>query len=204
MHLQSQAHAPYHVPMTVSARDVAAALRDRLPGLSTTKLHKLLYYCQGHHLAAFGVSLFSEPIVAWDLGPVVSALWGEEKYAARMPDATLMVRQLEEAELNTIGYVVSRYGTLSAGDLIRLTHGEAPWKAADGMRKVTGENSAKIEPDWIKKCFEEKQTEDDEEERPWVDEAEFTKWLADAPSRRDRPRKRDSREEILARLSDGG
>src|SRR3954454_9140323 len=114
MHLQPQAHAPYHVPMTVSARDVAASLRDRLPGLSTTKLHKLLYYCQGHHLAAFDVPLFSESIAAWDMGPVVSALWAEEKYANRMPDAGLMPRELDEAALNTIGYVLSRYGTLSA------------------------------------------------------------------------------------------
>lgn len=204
MHLQSQADEPYHGSMTVSARDVAAVLRDRLPGLSATKLHKLLYYCQGHHLAAFGVPLFSESIVAWDLGPVVSSLWGEEKYAGRIPDATRAVRQLDEAGLNTIGYVVSRYGTLSAGDLVRLTHGEDPWKAADSMRKVTGGKSARIESDWIKQCFQDKQAEDDAEERPRVDEAELVQWLADAPARRDRPRKRDSREEILARLTDGG
>jgi hypothetical protein len=37
--------------MVVSAHDVAAALRARLPDLPTKKLHKLLYYCQGHHLA---------------------------------------------------------------------------------------------------------------------------------------------------------
>ncbi|MGQ0776145.1 MAG: hypothetical protein ACT4NY_17255 [Pseudonocardiales bacterium] len=40
--------------MTLSAHDVAAVLRDRLPGLGAKKLHKLLYYCQGHHLATFG------------------------------------------------------------------------------------------------------------------------------------------------------
>jgi uncharacterized phage-associated protein len=44
--------------MAVSARDVAAALRERLPALGKVKLHKLLYYCQGHHLATFGVPLF--------------------------------------------------------------------------------------------------------------------------------------------------
>jgi uncharacterized phage-associated protein len=190
--------------MPVSARDVAAVLRDRLPGLSTTKLHKLLYYCQGHHLAAFGVPLFSESIAAWDMGPVVSALWAEEKYANRMPDAGLMPRELDEAALNTIGYVLSRYGTLSAGDLIRLTHGEDPWQAADGMRKVTGEKSVKIEPDWIKKCFQDKEAEDDEEERPQVDQAALDEWLAEAQAQRDRPRQRDSREELLARLADGG
>ncbi|MBO0869079.1 MAG: hypothetical protein J2P15_10980 [Micromonosporaceae bacterium] len=54
--------------MTASARDVAAAIRRRLPGVPTKKLHKLLYYCQGHHLAHFGVPLFAESVVAFDMG----------------------------------------------------------------------------------------------------------------------------------------
>jgi uncharacterized phage-associated protein len=188
----------------VSARDVATVLRDRLPGLSTTKLHKLLYYCQGHHLAAFGVPLFAESIMAWDMGPVVSVLWAEEKYAGKIPDATLLPRELDEAELNTVGYVVSRYGTLSGGDLSRLTHSEDPWQAADSMRKVTGEKSVNIEPGWIKKCFQDKEAEDDKEERPQVDRAALEEWLAKAPAQRDRPHRRDSREEYLARPADGG
>jgi len=48
----------YAVNMSASAHDVAAALRDRLPGLPTKKLHKLLYFCQGHHLAVKGEPLF--------------------------------------------------------------------------------------------------------------------------------------------------
>jgi uncharacterized phage-associated protein len=187
--------------MPVSARDVAAVLRDRIPGLSTTKLHKLLYYCQGHHLVAFGTPLFSDSIMAWDLGPVVASLWREEKYAS---DTTRPPCELDEAELNTIGYVVSRYGTLSAGDLVRLTHGEDPWQAADSMRKVTGEKSVTIEPDWIKKCFQDKQVEDDEEERPRVDQAALDEWLGKGHAQRDRPRRRDSREDFLTRLADGG
>ena len=69
----------YSRATSVSARDVAAVLRDRLPGLGTTKLHKLLYYCQGHHLAAFGEPLFAETISAWDNGPVVGTVWRAEK-----------------------------------------------------------------------------------------------------------------------------
>ncbi|HEY6595845.1 MAG TPA: type II toxin-antitoxin system antitoxin SocA domain-containing protein [Asanoa sp.] len=60
--------------MRVSAHDVAAVLRARQPALGTKKLHKLLYYCQGHHLAAFGSPLFAESIGAWDMGPVVESL----------------------------------------------------------------------------------------------------------------------------------
>ena len=65
--------------MTVPAHDVADALRERLPGLRTKKLHKLLYYCQGHHLAVFDEPLFRETISAWDMGPVVGELWKAEQ-----------------------------------------------------------------------------------------------------------------------------
>ena len=46
--------------MTASAGAVAAALRERLPNIPAVKLQKLLYYCQGHHLAHFGEPLFSD------------------------------------------------------------------------------------------------------------------------------------------------
>lgn len=71
--------------MSVSARDVAAALRERLPGLPAKKQHKLLYYCQGHHLVATGEPLFTETISAWDMGPVVGTLWYEERTGDARP-----------------------------------------------------------------------------------------------------------------------
>lgn len=75
-----------------SAHDVAIELRRRLPGLGVKKLHKLLYYCQGHHLATFGRPLFNETISAWDMGPVVGALWFAEKEASS-PSGTAMTRR---------------------------------------------------------------------------------------------------------------
>src|SRR5947207_14369309 len=105
--------------MRVSAHDVAVVLRERLPGLPVKKLHKLLYYCQGHHLAAFGEPLFGETISAWDMGPVVGTLWKQEKDGEPAPvparagaGVGVGAARLSEAELNTVGYVVSRYGGL--------------------------------------------------------------------------------------------
>ena len=60
-------HAGRGVPSR--AADVAAELRRRLPGIGAKKLHKLLYYCQGHHLADIRHPLFIESIAAWDMGP---------------------------------------------------------------------------------------------------------------------------------------
>ncbi|HZP14298.1 MAG TPA: Panacea domain-containing protein, partial [Nocardioides sp.] len=81
----------------LSAHDVARELRRRLPDLPTKKLHKLLYYCQGHHLAQVGEPLFVETISAWDMGPVVGTLWHHERTSAPLPPAS----DLTEAHLNT-------------------------------------------------------------------------------------------------------
>ncbi|HEU0127900.1 MAG TPA: Panacea domain-containing protein, partial [Pseudonocardiaceae bacterium] len=99
--------------MPVSAHDIAAALRAESPGLPVKKLHKLLYYCQGHHLAWFKEPLFDEAIEAWDMGPVVADLWRAEKHGTPAPRRA----ELGNRELNTVGYVLSRYGNLSGRDL---------------------------------------------------------------------------------------
>jgi uncharacterized phage-associated protein len=133
--------------MTASAHDVAAALRERLPGLGKKPLHKLLYYCQGHHVAAFDRLLFSENVYAWDMGPVVASLWRDERDGVPHPEP----HRLGEAALNTVGYVVSRYGGLTGKDLERLTHSEDPWRTADARRAAGG--SDRIEPEWLRAFF---------------------------------------------------
>jgi uncharacterized phage-associated protein len=145
--------------MTASAHDVAAALRERLPGLGVMKLHKLLYYAQGHHLAAFDRTLFSESIRAWDMGPVVAEFWRDEDRGEPRPEP----HALGEAELNTIGYVASQYGRLNGSQLERLTHTEQPWRAGDARRKVG--DSDRIEQEWIRRHFlAEAATSDEEQE----------------------------------------
>jgi uncharacterized phage-associated protein len=141
----------------VPARVVAAALRERLPGVGVKKLHKLLYYCQGHHLATFGQPLFDETVSAWDMGPVVGSLWYEEKLAGLRHET--VSPGLGEAELNTLGYVLSRYGRLSGRDLEVLSHAEDPWQRANQHRRP-GE-STRIEPEWMRVFFATGQDDDD-------------------------------------------
>lgn len=187
---------PYPASMTLSARDVAVALRDRLPGLPTKKLHKLLYYCQGHHLAAFDEPLFSETISAWDMGPVVGTLW----YAEKQGDVPRVHREMDEAQLNTVGYVLSRYGALTGKDLENLTHSEEPWQLADSGRRP-GE-SAHIKPEWIKQYFRTRGSADDEEGGVFLDSASVAQWLQGAEKRREGPSRPDRREELVARLEE--
>lgn len=176
----------------VSAFDVAAALRQRLPGLSATAEHKLLYYCQGHHLATTGEPLFSESISAWDLGPVVSELWKLGKLGERPPPRPVT----DEAALNTIGYVVHRYGGLRPNDLVRLTHSEAPWQAADQHRRPG--TSARITIEAIRDYFVADQ-EAVAEEHPLPDSDVVSDWLKTVRAAPDLDAPEDTRDDLLGR-----
>jgi uncharacterized phage-associated protein len=178
----------------VSAHQVAVVLRERLPGLPTKKLHKLLYYCQGHHLATFGDPLFAETISAWDMGPVVGQLWHQEKEAG--PSGAR--GELTEAQLNTIGYVVSRYGALTGQDLEHLAHSETPWQRADGRRRP--HESVRIEPDWLIGYFKTNGAADEDDDVP-LDSDAVTHWLTDARLRRADELRPDSADELRSRLS---
>lgn len=164
----------YRAAMPVSARTIAAELRRRLPGLGTKKQHKLLYYCQGHHLAAFGEPLFRESVSAWDMGPVVGQLWHEEKSGP--PSPVMLTEELTEAELNTIGYVVSRYGALSGTDLEHLTHSEAPWREANRDRRP--HESVRIPEEALRAYFEESTGSEDDAATPPPDSQSVRSWLA--------------------------
>ncbi len=179
----------------VSAHDVAQQLRCRLPGLGTKKLHKLLYYCQGHHLATFGMPLFHDTISAWDMGPVVGQLWHDENRGTEIEAVT---NALSESELNTVGYVVSHYGGLSGYELQRLTHTERPWIQANEHREGPG-TSQKISHQSIRRYFSEPTDDDDETDS--LEPAVVAAWLSGADQAGNRGSQTDSLDEIRARLT---
>lgn len=188
-----EARAPYSAVVAVSAHAVAAELRRRCPGVPTLKLHKLLDYCQGYHLATFGAPLFEESLSAWDMGPVLSSLWYVEK-AGRTAE---IGPPLDEAALNTIGYVLSRYGALTGRDLRHLTHSEAPWRLADAGR--TPGTSGCIETAWIEDYFRATAGADEDEETV-LDAAAVAEWLSGAERTRDAASPPDTPEQLAARL----
>jgi uncharacterized phage-associated protein len=190
-HLQPRSMATMAHP----ARSIAEEIRRRVPGVGAVKLHKLLYYAQGHHLGSLGVPLFRETISAWDMGPVVGTLWHEEHAGtpSQHEPATL-----GEAELNTIGYVVSRYGGLSADDLIRLSQSEPPWRDADALRSPG--RSVRIDPDRLRKYFANAGG-GDETDVPPLDFVQVKELVAAAAQRLARPARPDSRETLEARLA---
>jgi uncharacterized phage-associated protein len=112
----------------VSAHDVAREVRERDPEAGSLKIHKLLYYCQGWHLALNGEPLFAEDIEAWANGPVVADLWHDtDKGRAGPPPSPLDARQRA-----TVAFVCGKYRQHRGRHLIAATHGEPPWREASG------------------------------------------------------------------------
>lgn len=99
---------------------------------------------------------------------MVGTLWHAEKEGSAEPGPPIS----DEAILNTIGYVVSRYGNLTGNDLERLTHAEDPWRDADQNRAARG--SVWIPNDEIACFFRDNA---DEPEDVGVDAAELADWL---------------------------
>ena len=160
----------------VSAHDVADELRRQVPGVPVKKLHKLLYYCQGHHLAHFGEPLFTESVMAWDMGPVVAQLWKAEMDGR----LALAGQPLDPGQLNTIGYVVSRYGRLTGHDLELLSHAEEPWRQADATRPTGG--TIRIDLDALRAFFSAEGGPDPE--LPWPEADQIARLAVGAEHRR--------------------
>ena len=108
--------------MTAPANAVVKSLTDRRLDVDAPAVHHLLYLCQGHHLGWFAEPLFAEPILATDRGPHVEFDPGED---IRLPNR----------ELNTIGYVLSRYGNLLVRDLATLIRAQSPYQLAEAGRQ---------------------------------------------------------------------
>ena len=116
--------------MGASVNDLARGLIDELgldpvAAAGSDKLHKLLYYVQGHCAAATGEPLFSEAIEAGDSGPVVAGFGRVELDAPR--------GELDDVALGWVRYVAGRYGRLSILDLQNLTKAEPPWQIGRGL-----------------------------------------------------------------------
>ncbi len=129
------------------------------------------------------------------MGPVVGTLWHEESSGAPPQQETI----LGEAELNTIGYVVGRYGGLSADDLVRLSHSEPPWRDADALRSPG--RSVRIDPDRLREYFA-RAGAGDETDVPPLDLVQVKELVAGAAERLRRPAKPDTREALEARLAE--
>ena len=100
--------------------------------MTNMKLHKMLYYQQGFHLAMFGTPLFEDEIEAWMYGPVVPSVYEAYKSYGRkgIPADTNNCFSFGDAkETALFDEVYKVYGKFSAIGLMNMTHDEYPWKS---------------------------------------------------------------------------
>lgn len=119
-----------HSAITVAKYFLSIADSESGDLISNLKLQKLLYYAQGHAVAANGVRrpLFNDKMYAWKHGPVVQTVYnfyakhgdGAIPREDRPPHLPTDVREF----LNEIYRV---YGRFSAWALRDMTHKEPPW-----------------------------------------------------------------------------
>jgi uncharacterized phage-associated protein len=117
----------------LSARMVARYIRliaeDKDDLISHLKLHKLMYYAQGYHLAIHGTPLFPEEIRVWTYGPAVPDLWkGCEDFST---SAVPFIRGLDldafsEQETEVMKDVYRDYGQYAEWRLREIVFAERP------------------------------------------------------------------------------
>ncbi len=122
--------------------------------ISLLKVLKLLYYAEGCSLALGRGSLFDEPIVAWEHGPVVTDVYFSfpDAYNLEYDDKSVekINKNLEDKDL--LEQVFEVFGSYTAWALRNKTHRETPWiNATDNGRVLKKE----ISRDDMKKYFAE-------------------------------------------------
>ncbi len=119
------------------------------------KLQKLCYYAQGFYVGLHGGrALFTEPIVAWQYGPVVRELWTKFRgYGSRpIPAGDTRHDALPVEIQEYLDLVVARLGAYNDWDLSHATHQEDPWRDARKVRADGG--SDVITNDALRRWFE--------------------------------------------------
>ncbi|GID53045.1 hypothetical protein Aco03nite_014490 [Actinoplanes couchii] len=122
--------------------------------MTAMKLEKLVYYCQGWHLARHNRALFGETIEAWRQGPVVPELYEHHRRQytiSQWPWGN--GTELTATELATVRWVTNEYGSFSAVELSRMTHHELPWKAARGPLPDSANSSAPVSTEIMRSYY---------------------------------------------------
>ena len=127
--------------------------------ISNLKLQKLMYYAQAWHLAYFKERLFDGDFEAWVHGPVLSDLYHNYKQYRWMPIVEkdlddkavkrVEIELLTEKQTELLTDVVNEYFGLTAFELERMTHDEAPWQKARVGLSIDQASTNLIKDEWM-------------------------------------------------------
>ncbi|WP_431099996.1 Panacea domain-containing protein [Roseateles noduli] len=137
---------------------------------SVHRLHKLLYYVQGWHLAVHDRPLFPERFQAWVHGPICRVLF--DRFASSrslyagvgMEDVRecFAASSLTPAERNHVDKVLDGYGIYPTFQLMRMSREDSPWLKARGRLPIEARCDAELDDDEMRKCFRAQMEETDE------------------------------------------
>lgn len=128
-------------------------------GISNLKLQKILYFVQAQFLVSISnnTPCFSDPIEAWDFGPLVPSVYHHYKVygSAIIPsdknDPLLPIYQrISESDKKLINYMIDQIADYSASTLMQVIHNQDPW----GNAYVQGQNNTIANED-IRRFFKE-------------------------------------------------
>ena len=117
----------------LSEKEAEQAGDEAVSDMNPMKLQKLLYYCQGYSLGITGKSLFSDPIEAWQYGPVVRKIYKEYQNYRGLYFPLDMVKfppNIDDYASAVARLVMRDKGRFSAVALMKMTHRENAWQEA--------------------------------------------------------------------------
>ena len=99
--------------------------------ISNLRLQKLLYFIQAKFIVETGKPCFSDPIEAWDFGPVVTSVYHEYKlfgsFDIASTDTAVSIDEESASRIKNMLDFCSHYPTYQ---LVEITHNQTPWKRA--------------------------------------------------------------------------
>jgi uncharacterized phage-associated protein len=107
---------------------IALSLPEEGDILTTTKLHNLLYYCQGFYLAIHNKLLYINEIIKSNYGPVIIAICKKYKNTTipEMPD-NVKYSKFKNKQLELIKEVYTVYGQYATWKLNNTIKLEPPY-----------------------------------------------------------------------------
>lgn len=107
--------------------------------ITNLKLQKLLYYAQGTCLAINDDKLFSEKIIKWTYGPVVTSVYGEYKECQDKGITKVANVKIDNGTESILEEVYQVFGQFTAYRLSQMTHEETPWQKAEHNKEIDTE-----------------------------------------------------------------
>lgn len=135
-------HTALQVAKWFLAHNRIASQEEGAEYISNLKLQKLLYYAQGCFLAVTDTPLFSDPIIAWQHGPVVECVYHQYKSCGSngiVFDEDFDGSIFTSNENDLLSEVYSVFGQYSAWKLRDMTHSEKPWQSTAINHEISQE-----------------------------------------------------------------